>query len=98
MVDLSKIHGILFDLDGVLYVGSKVIDGAITAIENIKQRGYRCRFITNTSTLSNASLHKKLTLLGFVITEDEIISATRAALIYLQQFKNPVCRLGAKIQ
>ncbi len=93
MVDLSAIRGILFDLDGVLYVGSKVIEGAITAIENIKQRGYRCRFITNTSTLSNASLHKKLTLLGFDITEDEIISATRAALIYLQQFENPVCHL-----
>jgi HAD superfamily hydrolase (TIGR01458 family) len=93
MVHLSFIRGILFDLDGVLYVGSTAIEGAIEAINKIRQRGYRCRFITNTSTLSAASLHKKLTGLGFDIAEHEIISATKAALIYLQQFDNPVCHL-----
>jgi len=93
MTDLSSIRGILFDLDGVLYVGANVIEGAIAAINDIKQRGYRCRFITNTSTLSCASLHKKMTSLGFDIAENEIISATRAALIYLQQFDDPVCHL-----
>ncbi|MGR8999028.1 MAG: TIGR01458 family HAD-type hydrolase [Gammaproteobacteria bacterium] len=93
MIDLSSIRGILFDLDGVLYVGPNVIEGAIAAITDIKQRGYCCRFITNTSTLSSASLQKKLTGLGFDIAEHEIISATRAAVIYLQQFDDPVCHL-----
>jgi len=59
MTDLSSIRGILFDLDGVLYVGPNVIEGAIAAVSGIKQRGYDCRFVTNTSTLSAASLHKK---------------------------------------
>ncbi len=93
MKSLSAIRGILFDLDGVLYVGSKVIDGAIEAVAEVKRRGYRCRFITNTSTLSTASLHKKLTDLGFAIDRDEIISATRASLIYLEQFDDPICHL-----
>jgi len=93
MTDLSSIRGILFDLDGVLYVGSQVVEGAIAAVTDIKQRGYRCRFITNTSILSNATLHKKLSNLGFDVAEHEIISATRAALIYLQQFNDPVCHL-----
>lgn len=93
MTDLSLIRGILFDLDGVLYVGSSVIEGAIEAIAEIKQRGYRCGFITNTSTLSAASLHKKLTGFDFDIAEHEIISAPRAALIHLQQFDDPVCHL-----
>ena len=93
MKDLSAIHGILFDLDGVLYVGPNVIEGAIAAVADIKHRGYKCRFITNTSTLSSASLHKKMTNLGFDIAENEIISATRATLIYLQQFDDPVCHL-----
>jgi HAD superfamily hydrolase (TIGR01458 family) len=93
MNDLSSIRGILFDLDGVLYVGPTVVEGAIDAVKEIKRRGYRCRFITNTSTLSTASLQRKLAVLGFDITEGEIVSATRAALIYLQQFDDPVCRL-----
>jgi len=93
MTALSSIRGILFDLDGVLYVGSTVLEGAIKAVDEIKRRGYLCRFITNTSTLSRASLHEKLTGLGFAIVEDEIVSATRAALIYLQRFDDPVCHL-----
>ena len=93
MTDLSSLRGILFDLDGVLYVGSSVIEGAIEAVKEIKRRGYRCRFITNTSTLSTASLHAKLKGLGFDVAESEIISAPRAALIYMQQFADPVCRL-----
>ncbi len=93
MTDLFKIRGILFDLDGVLYVGRNLIEGAIEAVSELKARGYRCRFITNTSTLSQSSLHKKMADLGFDITEREIISATRAALIYLQHFVDPVCHL-----
>jgi HAD superfamily hydrolase (TIGR01458 family) len=93
MAHLSLIRGILFDLDGVLCVGSTVISGAIEAVAAIKRRGYRCRFITNTSTLSAASLHKRLASFGFDVAEHEIVSATRAAQIYLQQFNDPVCHL-----
>ncbi len=93
MKDLSTISGLLLDLDGVLYVGDSVIEGAVDAVAEIKRRGYACRFITNTSTHSRASLHKKMTDLGFDITDREIISATRAAMIYLQHFVDPVCHL-----
>ncbi len=89
----NSIRGILFDLDGVLYVGNQVIEGAIDTVSDIKKAGYSCRFITNTSTLSLSSLQQKMHRLGFAINENEIISATRATLIYLQQFTNPVCQL-----
>jgi HAD superfamily hydrolase (TIGR01458 family) len=92
MNTLSSTKGILFDLDGVLYVSSTAFDGAIEAIEKIRASGIPCRFVTNTSTLSLASLHKKITQLGFSIAENEIISAPQAALLYLQQLQDPVCR------
>lgn len=92
MNTLSSTKGILFDLDGVLYVGSSAIVGAIDAIEKIRASGIPCRFVTNTSTLSLASLHKKIHQLGFSIPENEIISAPQAALLYLQQLQDPVCR------
>jgi HAD superfamily hydrolase (TIGR01458 family) len=99
MNTLSTAKGILFDLDGVLYVGSRAIDGAVQAIEQIRASQIPCRFITNTSTLSLASLQKKINALGFSIPVNEIISAPQAALLYLkhQQELNPqqdiVCRL-----
>ncbi len=92
MNTLSSTKGILFDLDGVLYVSSTAIDGAIDAVAKIRASGMPCRFVTNTSTLSLASLHKKITQLGFSIAENEIISAPQAALLHLQTLKDPVCR------
>jgi HAD superfamily hydrolase (TIGR01458 family) len=89
----SDIDGILFDLDGVLYTGSKVIEGAIEAVERIRASRLQCRFVTNTSTLSLASLQQKINALGFNIPAHEIISAPQAALRHLQKQHEPVCRL-----
>ena len=46
----QRIHGILFDLDGVLYVGNQVIDGAIDTIQYIKERHIPHRCITENIT------------------------------------------------
>lgn len=93
MHQINDIKGILFDLDGVLYVGQQRIAGANEALDKINEMGLPRRFITNTSTLSRISLQQKLTKLGFTISSEEIISAPQAAIIYLRQFSNPVCHL-----
>ncbi len=90
---LSAIKGILFDLDGVLYVGSNAIEGAIEAVEKIRACGIQCRFVTNTSTSSLTSLQQKINFMGFSILTTEIISAPQAALLYLRRQSDPVCRL-----
>ena len=92
MSDLSALKGILFDLDGVLYTGSNAIEGAIEAVEKLRA-SHICRFVTNTSTLSLASLQQKINKLGFTIPANEIISAPQATLFYLQRQQNPACRL-----
>ncbi len=89
----SNLKGILFDLDGVLYVGRQAIDGAIETVEKIRSTGITCRFVTNTSTLSLESLQQKINGLGFSIPRQEIVSAPQAALLYLKQQPDPVCRL-----
>jgi HAD superfamily hydrolase (TIGR01458 family) len=93
MDTLSSIKGILFDLDGVLYIGSHAIGGAIEAVEKIQNSGILCRFVTNTSTLSLSSLQQKINALGFSIPANEIISAPQATLLYLKNQQDPVCRL-----
>ena len=93
MNTLPQLKGILFDLDGVLYVGSRPVNGAIEAVARIRASGIPCRFVTNTSTLSLASLQQKINALGFTIPASEIISAPQATLFYLQRQHDPVCRL-----
>ncbi|WP_047552210.1 TIGR01458 family HAD-type hydrolase [Methylotenera sp. G11] len=92
MNTLPAVKGILFDLDGVLFVSSTPIEGAIQAIADIRASGIPCRFVTNTSTLSLSSLHQKISRLGFAIPEHEIISAPQATQLYLKGLKDPVCR------
>ena len=90
---LTGIKGVLIDLDGVLYIGSQAIEGAIQAVASLHASGIPCRFVTNTSTLSLASLQQKINKLGFTLKPEDIISAPQAALRYLQQQPDAVCRL-----
>ncbi|HYE34733.1 TIGR01458 family HAD-type hydrolase [Methylocaldum sp.] len=90
---MRNIKGILFDLDGVLYVGSRTIEGAPETVRRIRARGYPIRVITNTSTQSLASLHSKLLKLGFGIECAEILSAPQAVLRYLKRCGSPPCTL-----
>ena len=84
MKNFAQLQGLLFDLDGVLYVGSVPVTGAIEAINTLQNSGLVCRFITNTSTLSLQSLQDKINALGFDIPLTEIISAPQAALHILK--------------
>jgi HAD superfamily hydrolase (TIGR01458 family) len=93
MNTLSAVKGILFDLDGVLYIGSQAVEGAIEAVRKIQASHIQCRFVTNTSTLSLTSLQQKINALGFSIPTDQIISAPQATYLYLKRQQNPVCRL-----
>lgn len=93
MHSFTSAKGVLFDLDGVLYIGSHAIEGAIESVNKIRAQDITCRFITNTSTLSLLSLQKKINALGFSLPSEEIISAPQAALRYLQHQPDPVCRL-----
>lgn len=85
MASPGEVCGILFDLDGVLYVGKQMIAGADVAIAYLQQKRIPYRFVTNTTTQSRAVLAEKLQGMGLPIQRDEIISTPSAALMYLRQ-------------
>ncbi len=77
------IRGVLFDLSGVLYVGSKAVGGAADSIQSLRERGIPIRFVTNVTRLPAKTILSKLAKMGFNITDDELITAPRAARAYL---------------
>lgn len=79
---------VIFDLDGTLYVDQSVIDGAVQVLADLRQQGYVLRFMTNTTTKTQAQLYGNLRQLGFQVEEGELISAPEAARIYLRQQQN----------
>ena len=85
---------IMLDLDGTLYVGKQPIPGAIACIKNLRERGIKLRFLTNTTTKSQSELVAQLRAMGFTLVEDELISAPVGAKLELlslqQQLQRPV--------
>lgn len=93
MSNLSDIRGILFDLDGVFFVGDHAITGAAETIAHVKQRQIPCRYVTNTTTQSRDAMAQKLQAMGLAIQSHDIISTPHAALLYLRQQGFKSCHL-----
>lgn len=79
------VKAILFDIDGVLFVGNDRIEGAAETIEHLRSKNYPMRFLTNTTTRSHDSLVEKITGFGLPIKPEEIFAPPRLAAMYLKQ-------------
>lgn len=94
MKQLADIDAILLDLDGTLYIGDSPIEGARETLSYLRQKSYTLRFLTNTTTKSQAQILSRLLEMGFELTEDELISAPVAARLELaainQRMSNPI--------
>lgn len=78
-----KTEGLLFDLDGVLYVEGQPIPGALEVMARVLKRNIPFRYITNTSTKSLASLEQQLQERGLPVPEGSVFSAISAAVQWL---------------
>lgn len=89
---LPALQGLLIDLDGVLYVGNRAIDGAASALDRLREARMPFRIVTNTTTRSRRVLHERVARLGLPIELDEIVNAPRAAAGYLATMSRSRCR------
>ena len=83
MKDLHKINCYLLDMDGTIYLGDKIIDGALDFIDYIKRNNKKCIFLTNNSSKNKEDYYKKLELLGVDIKGCEVYSSGDATIDYL---------------
>jgi HAD superfamily hydrolase (TIGR01458 family) len=75
----SDIEAILFDLDGVLYIGENVISGAAETVNRLQQFGHRIAGITNTTTQPRRTIAEKLASMGIPIQESAIYTPAALA-------------------
>ncbi|MDQ6965991.1 MAG: TIGR01458 family HAD-type hydrolase, partial [Mariprofundaceae bacterium] len=68
----TRLKAILFDLDGVLYIGDKVLPDAVYAVQQMQGAGYRLVGVTNTTTQSRRHIAEKLAGMGFGLHVDDI--------------------------
>jgi HAD superfamily hydrolase (TIGR01458 family) len=77
------IHGVLFDLGGVLYVGNRPLRGAYEALVSLRAAGIPVRFVTNITRLSRHGIVAKLAHMGLEISERDLLTPAVAAREYL---------------
>ena len=79
------LRGILLDIDGVLHVSMKPLQGATEALSWLRQLKYQTCFVTNTTTLSQATLAERLQQIGLPVPEQAILTAPVATARYIHR-------------
>lgn len=83
----KKFDLILFDIDGVLEYQGKVYEGAIDIVNKVRENGIKVRFLTNSTLKSSRSATEKLKNKGFIVYQEEVITASYATALYLKKIK-----------
>ena len=75
-----------FDLDGCIYFGGVLADGANELLALLRAKGVAVGFITNNSRETSAEIRRKLIGMGLAIRDEEIIvTATEGVADYLAE-------------
>jgi|TARA_Y100000031_G_scaffold128307_1_gene146573 HAD superfamily hydrolase (TIGR01458 family) len=78
---------LLLDLEGVVYEGDKLVDGALDAINKLLSHDFKIKYLTNTTVTPRKQILKKLLKFELSIVETDIFTPPIAASIFLKKNK-----------
>lgn len=83
---LARFDALLFDLDGVVYVGPAPVPHAVESIAAARAAGLACGYVTNNASRSAVTVADHLIELGVEATVDDVITSPQAAVSLLPDF------------
>jgi arabinose operon protein AraL len=78
-------QGIIFDLDGTVYLGNRLIPGARETIEWLRDNAHPIVFVSNKPLQTRADYATKLTRLDVPTRPDEVINSSLVLVRYLSR-------------
>jgi len=78
-------EGFIFDLDGTVYLGEHLIEGADRAIAMLRGMGKKLIFVSNKPIATRRSYAEKLNRLGIPCSVEEVINSSLVCARYLQK-------------
>jgi NagD protein len=87
MEELRTKRGFVCDMDGVIYHGSRLLDGAASFVDWLKTEQKQFLFLTNSSARSPRELHQKLLHLGIEVGESHFITSAMATAHFIASQK-----------
>jgi HAD superfamily hydrolase (TIGR01450 family) len=82
---LQTKKAVFLDLDGTVYLGDKLIDGAARFLEYLRERNIAHYFLSNNSSRSKKDYVTKLSNLGIKAGTDQIILSTDGVIEFLKE-------------
>lgn len=80
---LDGIDAVFLDLDGTIYLGGDLIEGALDFLQRCDERGVKRYFLSNNSSRSVKQYLKKLLGFGIPATEEDVLLSTHDLLSWL---------------
>ncbi|WP_300359130.1 HAD-IIA family hydrolase [Fusobacterium sp.] len=90
MVDVNKLKEkkcFLLDMDGTIYLGNQLIEGADTFLKTIKEEGKKYIFLTNNSSKNKKEYVEKLDKMGISAEKNDVFTSGDATIFYLNKIK-----------
>lgn len=84
MEELRNKKGFICDMDGVIYHGNRLLDGAKEFVDWLYRENKQFLFLTNACTRSPKELQKKLNRLGLDISAEHFYTSALATAKFLQ--------------
>ena len=82
---LLSVSAVAFDLDGTIYRGNTLVEGAVELLEQLRYQGKQVYYCTNNSTMTRQEICSKLNAMSLAATQEIIFSAAYAAAHYLNK-------------
>lgn len=75
----------VLDMDGTFYLGSRLLEGSLEFLKEVKRLGKRFLFFTNNSSQSPKDYVQKLADMGCIISECDIMTSGDVAVTFLRR-------------
>lgn len=80
---LAAVSALFFDMDGVVYVGHRLLPGVQEMLDYLMQSGRRYLFVTNNATMTAVQFAAKLARLGLTVPPENILGSAEATAAWL---------------
>lgn len=81
---LSRIRAVLFDMDGVIYVGNRPLPGVQELLDYLDATGRRWMLVTNNAALTSQQFSDKVAAMGLRVPPERILGSAEATASWLR--------------
>ena len=85
LLDLRSVRGVLFDMDGVIYVGDTPLAGVQDALDYLTETGRKWLLVTNNASRTPEQFVEKLTKMNIRVRPEQVLGSAEATACWLAE-------------